>query len=169
VAGSPTCGVDGIETPQADPSHRAARRRVVAVRGNQHRALSGVLWVVRVVAVGPPERALVPETLARAYGGHVHVLDDGTVTEVLPVGNYRIENLTVEFQGDRHWSIVFRNLSKDLAYNIEIKADQVTTFDLGGLIDFGGNTGLVTISLVALVWLWTTVRSGRRQREIVSQ
>jgi RsiW-degrading membrane proteinase PrsW (M82 family) len=29
--------------------------------------------------------------------------------------------------------------------------------------------GLVTISLVALVWLWTTVRSGRRQREIVSQ
>ncbi|MGI5284982.1 PrsW family intramembrane metalloprotease [Nonomuraea polychroma] len=29
--------------------------------------------------------------------------------------------------------------------------------------------GLVTISLIALVWLWTTVRSGRRQREIVSQ
>jgi hypothetical protein len=29
--------------------------------------------------------------------------------------------------------------------------------------------GLVTISLVALVWLSTTVRSGRRQREIVSQ
>ncbi|TMR24715.1 PrsW family intramembrane metalloprotease [Nonomuraea turkmeniaca] len=29
--------------------------------------------------------------------------------------------------------------------------------------------GLITISLVALVWLWTVVRSGRHEREILSQ
>jgi hypothetical protein len=31
------------------------------------------------VAAGPPAEALVPERLAAAYGGHVHLLDDGTV------------------------------------------------------------------------------------------
>lgn len=38
-----------------------------------------VLMATRPVAIGPPGTALVPETLAKAYGGHVHVLDDGTV------------------------------------------------------------------------------------------
>ena len=38
-----------------------------------------VLLATRVVAAGPPERTLTPEQLAAAYGGHVHVLADGTV------------------------------------------------------------------------------------------
>jgi ABC-type Mn2+/Zn2+ transport system ATPase subunit len=32
-----------------------------------------------VVAFGPPEVTLTPENLARAYGGHLHVLPDGTL------------------------------------------------------------------------------------------
>ena len=38
-----------------------------------------VLMATHVVASGPPDRTLTPENLAAAYGGHVHVLDDGTV------------------------------------------------------------------------------------------
>jgi ABC-type Mn2+/Zn2+ transport system ATPase subunit len=38
-----------------------------------------VLMATRVVAVGPPATTLTPEHLAVAYGGHVHLLDDGTV------------------------------------------------------------------------------------------
>jgi ABC-type Mn2+/Zn2+ transport system ATPase subunit len=32
-----------------------------------------------IVAFGPPEDVLTPENLARAYGGHLHVLPDGTL------------------------------------------------------------------------------------------
>jgi iron complex transport system ATP-binding protein len=38
-----------------------------------------VLMATRVVAEGPPDHVLTPVNLATAYGGHVHVLDDGTV------------------------------------------------------------------------------------------
>jgi ABC-type Mn2+/Zn2+ transport system ATPase subunit len=38
-----------------------------------------VLMATHVVASGPPAVTLTPENLAAAYGGHVHVLDDGTV------------------------------------------------------------------------------------------
>ena len=38
-----------------------------------------VLLATRVVASGPPGTTLTPERLAEAYGGHVHVLADGTV------------------------------------------------------------------------------------------
>jgi ABC-type Mn2+/Zn2+ transport system ATPase subunit len=38
-----------------------------------------VLMATRVVATGPPHEVLTPANLATAYGGHVHVLDDGTV------------------------------------------------------------------------------------------
>jgi ABC-type Mn2+/Zn2+ transport system ATPase subunit len=38
-----------------------------------------VLMATRVVAAGPPHEVLTPANLAEAYGGHVHVLDDGTV------------------------------------------------------------------------------------------
>jgi hypothetical protein len=31
------------------------------------------------VAIGPPASSLTPSTLGTAYGGHVHVLDDGTI------------------------------------------------------------------------------------------
>ena len=38
-----------------------------------------VLLATRVVAAGDPATTLTPERLAEAYGGHVHVLADGTV------------------------------------------------------------------------------------------
>ena len=38
-----------------------------------------VLLATRVVAAGAPDTTLTPELLAEAYGGHVHVLADGTV------------------------------------------------------------------------------------------
>ncbi|TVP67955.1 MAG: metal ABC transporter ATP-binding protein [Nitriliruptor sp.] len=38
-----------------------------------------VLMATEVVAAGPPSTTLTPELLGRAYGGHVHVLDDGTL------------------------------------------------------------------------------------------
>jgi ABC-type Mn2+/Zn2+ transport system ATPase subunit len=38
-----------------------------------------VLMATEVVATGPPATALTPEHLATAYGGHVHVLPDGTI------------------------------------------------------------------------------------------
>jgi manganese transport system ATP-binding protein len=38
-----------------------------------------VLVANDVVAFGPPEDVLTPENLARAYGGHLHVLPDGTL------------------------------------------------------------------------------------------
>ncbi|MTV25918.1 metal ABC transporter ATP-binding protein [Nitriliruptoraceae bacterium ZYF776] len=38
-----------------------------------------VLMATELVAAGPPDEVLRPETLARAYGSHAHVLPDGTV------------------------------------------------------------------------------------------
>ena len=38
-----------------------------------------VLLATRVVAAGEPDTTLTPQLLADAYGGHVHVLADGTV------------------------------------------------------------------------------------------
>jgi ABC-type Mn2+/Zn2+ transport system ATPase subunit len=38
-----------------------------------------VLMATDVIASGPPAEVLGPEQLTRAYGGHVHVLDDGTL------------------------------------------------------------------------------------------
>jgi ABC-type Mn2+/Zn2+ transport system ATPase subunit len=38
-----------------------------------------VLMATDLIASGPPADVLVPTHLARAYGGHVHVLDDGTL------------------------------------------------------------------------------------------
>ncbi|MFP4634601.1 MAG: metal ABC transporter ATP-binding protein [Nitriliruptoraceae bacterium] len=38
-----------------------------------------VLMNTRVLSAGPPEEALSPTQLARAYGGHIHELDDGTL------------------------------------------------------------------------------------------
>jgi ABC-type Mn2+/Zn2+ transport system ATPase subunit len=61
---------------------RAAGRTVVLTThdvGTAHLADLAVLMATEVVAAGPPREALVPERLAAAYGGHVHLLDDGTV------------------------------------------------------------------------------------------
>lgn len=38
-----------------------------------------VLMATEVVACGAPATTLTPELLGRAYGGHVHLLDDGTL------------------------------------------------------------------------------------------
>ena len=38
-----------------------------------------VLMATAVVAIGDPAEVLTPRNLAMAYGGHLHVLDDGTI------------------------------------------------------------------------------------------
>ena len=40
---------------------------------------TAVVMATRMIASGPPATTLTPANLARAYGGHVHVLADGTV------------------------------------------------------------------------------------------
>lgn len=47
--------------------------------GTARTADTAVLLATDVIAWGEPASTLTPETLARAYGGHVHVLGDGTV------------------------------------------------------------------------------------------
>ncbi len=47
--------------------------------GTARAADTVVLMATRIVATGPPTVALTPEILAETYGGHVHVLDDGTL------------------------------------------------------------------------------------------
>ena len=61
---------------------RAAGRTIVQTThdvGTARHADRVVLLATKVVADGPPSSVLNPEHLASAYGGHVHVLDDGTV------------------------------------------------------------------------------------------
>jgi ABC-type Mn2+/Zn2+ transport system ATPase subunit len=69
-----------ITTMIAD--EQAAGRTVVLTThdvGTAHLADQAVLLATDVVAAGPPRETLVPAHLATAYGGHVHLLDDGTV------------------------------------------------------------------------------------------
>jgi ABC-type Mn2+/Zn2+ transport system ATPase subunit len=47
--------------------------------GTAQTADIAVLMATRVIAAGPPAEVLTPANLAQAYGGHLHVLDDGTV------------------------------------------------------------------------------------------
>lgn len=47
--------------------------------GTARLADHAVLVATSVIADGPPSEVLTPEHLARAYGGHLHVLDDGTI------------------------------------------------------------------------------------------
>jgi len=47
--------------------------------GSASRADLVVLVATDVVAFGPPEQVLTPEHLSRAFGGHLHVLADGTL------------------------------------------------------------------------------------------
>jgi ABC-type Mn2+/Zn2+ transport system ATPase subunit len=47
--------------------------------GSASRADLVVLVATDVVAFGPPDEVLTPEHLSRAFGGHLHVLPDGTL------------------------------------------------------------------------------------------
>jgi ABC-type Mn2+/Zn2+ transport system ATPase subunit len=47
--------------------------------GTAEQADQVILLATEVVAAGRPEEVLRPDVLARAYGRHAHVLDDGTV------------------------------------------------------------------------------------------
>lgn len=61
---------------------RAAGRTVVLTThdvGTARLTDHAVLMATSVVAQGPPGEVLTPEHLGVAYGGHVHLLDDGTV------------------------------------------------------------------------------------------
>ncbi len=81
----PITGLDLVtqETIAAMMTEEAAAGRTVALTthdvGTARLADTAVLMATEVIAVGPPARALTPETLGRAYGGHVHVLGDGTI------------------------------------------------------------------------------------------
>ena len=60
-----------------------SRGRIVVLTthdvGTARLADVAVLLATEVVAAGAPEDTLTPDLLSRAYGGHVHVLDDGTL------------------------------------------------------------------------------------------
>lgn len=61
---------------------RAAGRTVIVAThelADAREADHVVLLAGRVVAAGSPETVLTTELLGEAYGGHVHVMDDGTV------------------------------------------------------------------------------------------
>jgi iron complex transport system ATP-binding protein len=63
-------------------AERAAGRAVVFTThdvGTARLADRTVLVATSVIAEGPPAEVLTPGNLARAYGGHLHVLDDGTI------------------------------------------------------------------------------------------
>ncbi len=47
--------------------------------GSASRADLVVLVATDIVAFGPPEEVLTPEHLSRAFGGHLHMLPDGTL------------------------------------------------------------------------------------------
>jgi ABC-type Mn2+/Zn2+ transport system ATPase subunit len=81
----PITGLDLVtqETIATMMTEEAAAGRTVVLTthdvGTARLADTAVLMATGVVAVGPPAHSLTPETLGRAYGGHVHVLDDGTI------------------------------------------------------------------------------------------
>lgn len=61
---------------------RAAGRTVVTTTHDVGAAATNdlvLLLSTEVVAYGPPQEVLVPELLGRGFGGHLHVLEDGTM------------------------------------------------------------------------------------------
>lgn len=81
----PITGLDLVtqETIAAMMTEEAAAGHTVVLTthdvGTARLADTAVLMATDVIAVGPPAEALTPQTLGRAYGGHVHVLGDGTI------------------------------------------------------------------------------------------
>jgi ABC-type Mn2+/Zn2+ transport system ATPase subunit len=81
----PITGLDLVTqetiTTMIDDEAAAGRTVVLTTHdvGTARRADLAVVMATEVIAAGPPAVALRPEQLARAYGGHVHVLDDGTI------------------------------------------------------------------------------------------
>ncbi|MCC5948237.1 MAG: metal ABC transporter ATP-binding protein [Nitriliruptoraceae bacterium] len=47
--------------------------------GTARLAQQAVVMATDLIAAGPPAEALAPDVLAKAYGGHIHELDDGTL------------------------------------------------------------------------------------------
>jgi ABC-type Mn2+/Zn2+ transport system ATPase subunit len=61
---------------------RAAGRTVITTTHDVGAAATNdlvLLLSTEVVAYGPPAEVLVPELLSRGFGGHLHVLEDGTM------------------------------------------------------------------------------------------
>jgi iron complex transport system ATP-binding protein len=81
----PITGLDLVTQETITEVIDEERRRGVTVVltthdvGTAQLADVAVLMATEVVAAGPPAEVLTPPNLAQAYGGHVHVLDDGTV------------------------------------------------------------------------------------------
>jgi ABC-type Mn2+/Zn2+ transport system ATPase subunit len=81
----PITGLDLVTQEVITGVIRAERERGATVVltthdvGTAQLADTAVLLATAIVAAGPPPQVLTPEHLATAYGGHVHVLADGTV------------------------------------------------------------------------------------------
>lgn len=81
----PITGLDLVShrtVTEAIEREKAAGRTIVLTTHDVETARTAdqvVLLATRIVAAGPSAEVLVPERLAVAYGGHVHLLDDGTV------------------------------------------------------------------------------------------
>lgn len=63
-------------------SERARGRTIITTThdiGSAAQADLVVLVATDVIAAGPPDEVLTPEHLSRAFGGHLHVLPDGTL------------------------------------------------------------------------------------------
>jgi ABC-type Mn2+/Zn2+ transport system ATPase subunit len=80
--------VAGLDPPTQDTIARVIReerhagRTVITTTHDVGAAAAAdlvLLLATEVVAFGPPQEVLVPELLGRAFGGHLHVLGDGTV------------------------------------------------------------------------------------------
>lgn len=73
----------------------------------------------------------VSATLASRSGLH-RQLDRLDEAVEVPVGEYCVEELQLEYQGDRHWAITFRNLQKNRDYPIQVQADTESAVELLG-------------------------------------
>ena len=80
--------VAGLDPPTQDViarvvrDERAAGRTVITTTHDVGAAATNdlvLLLSTEVVAYGPPQEVLVPELLGRGFGGHLHVLEDGTM------------------------------------------------------------------------------------------
>lgn len=81
----PVTGLDLVTQDRINTvieQERAAGRTILQTThdiGTARVADHVVLLATSVIAVGPPGKVLNPDDLATAYGGHVHLLEDGTI------------------------------------------------------------------------------------------
>jgi len=73
----------------------------------------------------------IAATIVSQTGSHSRI-DAIGIEKSLPVGKYRLENVRVEVQDDRRWSIAFEQFNESAPFSIEVRADELTETDLIG-------------------------------------